>query len=332
MGRGGVYVRRFGAYRYGEKPKSCLTCSKAIKPTKQQMNALRLWPASNAACFCSRDCALKWRKCESGRSHKCDKCGKKTGWHKGGHPVCGDCRHKSAADVGCSCKHCGKEFTKRPHDPKQYCSGQCWGEWQKEQRRRNCRNCRKCGASFVAKNSRRATYCSRQCSGKGEMGKGRTYQPKAVRQRNHLIRLLNWRAARDERAWAAEQPKRCKCGRVVSEGKHCKRCRKRKRLDLKKRQNQRYKDFHRSGVREQVIIRDRGVCQYCGRRPRNPTVDHMQPSSLGGTNDMSNLVVACRRCNSIKCNRMPLDLFNWPKWIAWERERVVNKRQGTLFE
>jgi 5-methylcytosine-specific restriction endonuclease McrA len=329
MGRGGVYVRRFGVYRHGDKPKSCLTCSKAIKPTRQQMNALRLWPASNAACFCSRECALKWRKCESGRQHKCDKCNRKTGWRKGGHPVCEQCRCAPAADVVCNCKQCGREFAKRPHDPKQYCSSQCWGDWQKEQRRTNCK---KCGVSFIPKKSKNGTYCSRECSGKGQIGRGTTYQAKAKRKSSQLIRLLNRRAVGDEQAWAAEQPKLCKCGRPVSEGMHCKRCRRRKRLDLKKRQNQRYKDFHKSGVREQVIVRDGGVCQYCSRRPRKPTVDHMQPVSLGGTNDMSNLVVACRRCNSIKCNRMPLDLFNWPKWIAWERQRVVNKRQGTLFQ
>jgi 5-methylcytosine-specific restriction endonuclease McrA len=329
MGRGGVYVRRFGVYRHGDKPKSCLTCSKAIKPTRQQMNALRLWPASNAACFCSRECALKWRKCESGRQHKCDKCNRKTGWRKGGHPVCEQCRCAPAADVVCNCKQCGREFAKRPHDPKQYCSSQCWGNWKKERRRTNCK---KCGVSFIPKKSKNGTYCSRECSGKGQIGRGTTYQAKAKRKSSQLIRLLNRRAVGDEQAWAAEQPKLCKCGRPVSEGMHCKRCRRRKRLDLKKRQNQRYKDFHKSGVREQVIVRDGGVCQYCSRRPRKPTVDHMQPVSLGGTNDMSNLVVACRRCNSIKCNRMPLDLFNWPKWIAWERQRVVNKRQGTLFQ
>ena len=329
MGRGGVYVRRFGVYRFGEGPKSCLTCSKPIAPDEWKVRQLLLKPSGNASCFCDRNCAGKWKQCDAGRRHKCAKCGKRTGWHRGGRLVCGDCKRKPAAELTCSCKYCGKEFAKRPHGPKQYCSVQCWGEWQKEQRRTNCKNC---GVSFIAKNPRFATYCSRLCAGTGEIGKGTTYQPKAVRKSNHLIRLLNWRAVRDEKAWAAEQPKRCKCGKPVSDGRHCKRCRRKKRLDLKRRQNQRYKDFHRSGVREKVIARDGGVCQYCGRRPRKPTVDHMQPASLGGTDDMSNLVVACRRCNSIKCNRMPLDLFNWPKWIRWERQRVVNKRQGTLFQ
>lgn len=319
-------MRRFGVYRFGEGPKSCPTCSKPIKNAQWRAMQSLLSPSGYSGCFCSRKCAGKWKKCESGRRHKCAKCGKRTGWSKSG-ALCVDC--VKPADFICSCKHCGKEFAKRPHDPKQYCSGQCWGEWQKEQRRTNCR---KCGASFIPKCQRHGTYCSRLCSGRGEIGKGTTYQSKAVRQSSRLMRLLNWRAARDERAWAAEQPKRCKCGKVVSEGRHCKQCRKRNRLDVKKRQNQRYKGFHTSGVRERVIARDGGVCQYCGRRPRNPTIDHMQPVSLDGTNDLSNLVVACRRCNSIKCNRMPLDLFNWPKWIAWERQRVVNKRQGTLFQ
>ena len=326
MGSGGVYVRRFGVYRRGEGPKSCLTCSKAITPDEWRVKQLLLKPSGNASCFCDRRCAGKWKQCDAGRRHKCAKCGKRTGWNKSG-ALCIDC--VKPADLTCNCKYCGKEFTKRPHDPKRYCSLQCWGEWQKEQRRTNCK---KCGVSFIPKHQRHGTYCSRACAGKPEMGSVGNRKKAAERRRLHSIRVLNWRAVRDEKAWAAEQPKRCKCGRPASERRHCKRCRRKNRLDLKKRQNQRYKDFHKSGVRERVIARDGGVCQYCGRRPRKPTVDHMQPASLGGTNEMSNLVVACRRCNSIKCNKMPLDLFNWPKWIAWERQRVVNKRQGTLFQ
>jgi 5-methylcytosine-specific restriction endonuclease McrA len=328
MGRGGVYVRRFGVYRYGEGPKSCLTCSKPIKPTRQQMHALRLEPASNHGCFCSKACAGKWKQCESGRRHKCHKCNRKTGWHRGSRAVCEQCRCAPAADVVCNCKQCGGEFTKRAHDPKQYCNSQCWGNWKKDQRRTNCK---KCGVSFIPKKSKYGTYCSRACAGKSEMGSVDSRKKAAERQRSHLIRVLNWRAVRDEKAWAAEQPKRCKCGKPVSHGRRCRLCRRAKRYDIKKQQNKRYRDFYRSGVRDVVIARDRGVCQYCGRRPRNPTVDHMLPVTRGGTNDETNLVVACKRCNCIKCDRMPLDLFNSLNWIEWKNERALNKRQGTLF-
>lgn len=312
-------------YRFGEGPKSCLTCSKAIAPDEWRVKQLLLKPSGNASCFCDRSCAGKWKQCEAGRRHKCAKCGKRTGWNKSG-TLCIDC--VKPADLTCNCKHCGKEFAKRPHDPKQYCSVQCWGEWKKEQRRTNCK---KCGMSFIAKNPRFATYCSRLCSGTGEIGKGRPRLSKQDRQRNADLKRLNARARRDEQVWNAEQPKRCKCGRPVSHGRRCGSCRRAKRYDIKKRQNRRYKEFYKSGIRKVIIARDRGVCQYCGRRPRRPTVDHVVPLSLGGTNDETNLVVACKRCNCIKCDRMPLNLFNAANWIQWKSERALNKRQGTLF-
>jgi 5-methylcytosine-specific restriction endonuclease McrA len=52
-----------------------------------------------------------------------------------------------------------------------------------------------------------------------------------------------------------------------------------------------------------------GVCFFCGIQflphvdalhPRKFTVDHLIPRKLGGTNDMRNLVAACRLCNQLK--------------------------------
>jgi len=46
-----------------------------------------------------------------------------------------------------------------------------------------------------------------------------------------------------------------------------------------------------------------GRCWYCGHalNPwKNFTVDHIQPLSSGGTDDISNLAPCCYRCNSIK--------------------------------
>ena len=49
------------------------------------------------------------------------------------------------------------------------------------------------------------------------------------------------------------------------------------------------------GLRTIVLARDQGTCQYCGR-PAD-TVDHVRPVAAGGTDDMNNLVAACRECN-----------------------------------
>lgn len=56
----------------------------------------------------------------------------------------------------------------------------------------------------------------------------------------------------------------------------------------------------RFAVREEVFKKTDGKCFYCGGTAE--TMDHMQPSSRGGTNEISNLIGACHRCNSEKGN------------------------------
>jgi 5-methylcytosine-specific restriction endonuclease McrA len=50
-----------------------------------------------------------------------------------------------------------------------------------------------------------------------------------------------------------------------------------------------------------IIARDGGVCSYCGGVA--DTTDHVIPKKRGGTDDDSNLVAACRPCNSRKRDR-----------------------------
>ena len=53
-----------------------------------------------------------------------------------------------------------------------------------------------------------------------------------------------------------------------------------------------------------VFARDGHACVYCGAR-EDLTVDHVLPLSRGGTNDLYNLVTACRPCNSSKNAKTP---------------------------
>lgn len=55
-------------------------------------------------------------------------------------------------------------------------------------------------------------------------------------------------------------------------------------------------------VRFLVFERDSYTCQYCGRQAPDVVlhVDHRHPVSRGGTDDMANLVTACKDCNSGK--------------------------------
>jgi len=58
-------------------------------------------------------------------------------------------------------------------------------------------------------------------------------------------------------------------------------------------------------TRKNIIKRDRGRCQYCGREDPNLTIDHVIPLSRGGKHTWTNVVAACHRCNSIKGDRTP---------------------------
>lgn len=52
-------------------------------------------------------------------------------------------------------------------------------------------------------------------------------------------------------------------------------------------------------------------CAYCGKvftTPKEATVDHIFPRIKGGTNEMENIVFACKTCNSSKGDR---DMFGW---------------------
>ncbi|KYQ73290.1 hypothetical protein AZH43_07245 [Acinetobacter pragensis] len=52
-------------------------------------------------------------------------------------------------------------------------------------------------------------------------------------------------------------------------------------------------------IRETVFIRDGRICKHCGCFD-NLTIDHIHPVTRGGTDDLENLQVLCRSCNSKK--------------------------------
>jgi hypothetical protein len=70
--------------------------------------------------------------------------------------------------------------------------------------------------------------------------------------------------------------------------------------------------FVRTGTWWSILARDNWTCCSCGRSSRKDgvtlEVDHIQPRSLGGTDDPSNLQTLCRKCNIGKSNRDNTDL------------------------
>jgi len=62
-------------------------------------------------------------------------------------------------------------------------------------------------------------------------------------------------------------------------------------------------------LRFEVFKRDSFTCQYCGRSAPDVVleIDHIEPVSEGGTNDILNLITSCKDCNSGKSNRLLSD-------------------------
>ena len=62
-------------------------------------------------------------------------------------------------------------------------------------------------------------------------------------------------------------------------------------------------------TRRNVCLRDDNTCQYCDKRFAyvDLTIDHVIPKSRGGSNDWTNLVACCKRCNQKKGPRTPVE-------------------------
>lgn len=68
-------------------------------------------------------------------------------------------------------------------------------------------------------------------------------------------------------------------------------------------------------LRLAVLERDQWICAYCGNEATE--ADHVVPKSLGGKDELSNLVAACKSCNASKGARTTARLtwFN-PAWLS----------------
>ena len=62
-------------------------------------------------------------------------------------------------------------------------------------------------------------------------------------------------------------------------------------------------------LRTRILMRDRYRCQYCGERGTavDMTMDHILPRSRGGRTCPENLAASCKRCNSRKGDRTPVE-------------------------
>lgn len=90
-------------------------------------------------------------------------------------------------------------------------------------------------------------------------------------------------------------------------------------------------------LRFEVFKRDKFVCQYCGAHPPSVVlhVDHINPVSKGGSNDMDNLITACQPCNSgksdIELSDVPQSLQDKAAMVL-EREAQIRGYQSVMDE
>ena len=59
--------------------------------------------------------------------------------------------------------------------------------------------------------------------------------------------------------------------------------------------------------KREVFLRDRFICQYCGKKTQDLTLDHVVPRRQRGAHTWENVVAACINCNLHKAGRTPVE-------------------------
>jgi 5-methylcytosine-specific restriction endonuclease McrA len=62
---------------------------------------------------------------------------------------------------------------------------------------------------------------------------------------------------------------------------------------------------NRKLTRMEIFRRDQYACQYCGKKAKQLTLDHVIPRYRGGPHTWDNVVTACVSCNRTKAGRTP---------------------------
>lgn len=77
-----------------------------------------------------------------------------------------------------------------------------------------------------------------------------------------------------------------------------------------------------------VYAKNNGKCAICGSpvKFKKMTIDHKKPLSQGGTNEISNLQLACHSCNRLKNNFMEDEFYEMlSKILRYQRLEKIKK-------
>ena len=82
-------------------------------------------------------------------------------------------------------------------------------------------------------------------------------------------------------------------------------------------------------ARQLIYERADGRCELCGKKIllKDMTLDHINPLSMGGEDNVSNLSCTCKLCNHFKGNILPDDFFERISLIYfYQMEKKINNR------
>lgn len=214
------------------------------------------------------------------------------------------------------CSVCGKEFKQKDKQNK-YCSKECLYTSLRKVRKRHCKIC---GKEFTLdRRYLNQIYCSRECQHKhlsnyyNDLYKDDKEKRRLYQQLQNELKQLKQRY--NDVQNKLQHIKRCKeCNKYFyAETNKIKYCSK--KCINKFRNRQKDKRIYRNGKPDlsitltKLYMRDKGVCQLCGRHidfdcdsnsKHYPSIDHIKPIAKGGTHSWDNVQLACRQCNSIK--------------------------------
>jgi len=92
-------------------------------------------------------------------------------------------------------------------------------------------------------------------------------------------------------------------------------------------------------IRFEVLRRDNHTCRYCRSATAELTIDHVIPTALGGTDDPTNLVAACRDCNAGKSSAslddstiadISTDALRWSEAMKAAVDRALAAREDDV--
>lgn len=224
--------------------------------------------------------------------------------------------------VSVTCITCGKVFAVPPSKlPAKYCSQACMPKagssnpnWKGGLIQFNCLIC---GSIFWRKKShakKNPKYCSKKCMNDAKRGPKKNFVYATVEKKCVICGTVKMVKKSHEKIEGTYCSSSCMAkgyqerlkGEANPNYRHGKSHIGGYFFGLRKIAEGIYSKAHISTL----LILQKGRCIGCGEKMDKPTVDHIVPIVKGGTNWPSNIQLLCKRCNSRKHSKDPIQWAN----------------------